>query len=308
FAENQALQAAHGALLDALGMDSLESGLVFTCTIGGLPDDTFQITEFNLTEGLSSLFSLSISAVSALPFIDFQRHLGLASSLTVKRDGVLIRKVNGILAGAVQGNTDGVKTWYHFDIRPEMWVMTLNQDSRIFQHQSVPTILKTLLDEAHVKADCQFYREDLHPERLYTTQKRESAFDFWCRLAFEEGINFWFEEEQLFYSDEHMGMTAGIHLTYNPQADTDISDSTAMTWQYGEYLCVDETIHKDNNFVRPSYPLSHENKIEQGGQHSVFESYGRFQLDDEGRPLTQVRFEQLRNGSKVGQATTNCFA
>ncbi|HIE4355998.1 TPA: type VI secretion system Vgr family protein, partial [Proteus mirabilis] len=259
-------------------------------------------------EGLSSLFSLSISAVSALPFIDFQRHLGLASSLTVKRDGVLIRKVNGILAGAVQGNTDGVKTWYHFDIRPEMWVMTLNQDSRIFQHQSVPTILKTLLDEAHVKADCQFYREDLHPERLYTTQKRESAFDFWCRLAFEEGINFWFEEEQLFYSDEHMGMTAGIHLTYNPQADTDISDSTAMTWQYGEYLCVDETIHKDNNFVRPSYPLSHENKIEQGGQHSVFESYGRFQLDDEGRPLTQVRFEQLRNGSKVGQATTNCFA
>ncbi|MFN6784519.1 type VI secretion system Vgr family protein, partial [Proteus mirabilis] len=265
-------------------------------------------TEFNLTEGLSSLFSLSISAVSALPFIDFQRHLGLASSLTVKRDGVLIRKVNGILAGAVQGNTDGVKTWYHFDIRPEMWVMTLNQDSRIFQHQSVPTILKTLLDEAHVKADCQFYREDLHPERLYTTQKRESAFDFWCRLAFEEGINFWFEEEQLFYSDEHMGMTAGIHLTYNSQADTDISDSTAMTWQYGEYLCVDETIHKDNNFVRPSYPLSHENKIEQGGQHSVFESYGRFQLDDEGRPLTQVRFEQLRNGSKVGQATTNCFA
>ncbi|EPM1883390.1 type VI secretion system Vgr family protein [Proteus mirabilis] len=308
FAENQALQAAHGALLDALGMDSLESGLVFTCTIGGLSDDTFQVTEFNLTEGLSSLFSLSISAVSALPFIDFQRHLGLASSLTVKRDGVLIRKVNGILAGAVQGNTDGVKTWYHFDIRPEMWVMTLNQDSRIFQHQSVPTILKTLLDEAHVKADCQFYREDLHPERLYTTQKRESAFDFWCRLAFEEGINFWFEEEQLFYSDEHMGMTAGIHLTYNPQADTDISDSTAMTWQYGEYLCVDETIHKDNNFVRPSYPLSHENKIEQGGQHSVFESYGRFQLDDEGRPLTQVRFEQLRNGSKVGQATTNCFA
>ncbi|HCC0194216.1 TPA: type VI secretion system tip protein VgrG [Proteus mirabilis] len=308
FAENQALQAAHGALLDALGMDSLESGLVFTCTIGGLPDDTFQVTEFNLTEGLSSLFSLSISAVSALPFIDFQRHLGLSSSLTVKRDGVLIRKVNGILAGAVQGNTDGVKTWYHFDIRPEMWVMTLNQDSRIFQHQSVPTILKTLLDEAHVKADCQFYREDLHPERLYTTQKRESAFDFWCRLAFEEGINFWFEEEQLFYSDEHMGMTAGIHLTYNPQADTDISNSTAMTWQYGEYLCVDETIHKDNNFVRPSYPLSHENKIEQGGQHSVFESYGRFQLDDEGRPLTQVRFEQLRNGSKVGQATTNCFA
>ncbi|MEX6068142.1 contractile injection system protein, VgrG/Pvc8 family, partial [Providencia hangzhouensis] len=122
-----------------------------------------------------------ISAVSALPFIDFQKHLGVASSLTVKRDGAQVRKVNGILAGAVQGNTDGVKTWYHFDIRPEMWVMTLNQDSRIFQNQNVPTILKTLLDEAHVKSDCKFYRDDLHPKRIYTTQKRESAFDFWCR-------------------------------------------------------------------------------------------------------------------------------
>ena len=307
YSQNQALQAAHGALLEALGAGSLESGLVFTCTIGGLPDSTFQVTEFNLTEGLSSLFSLSISAVSALPFIDFQQHLGVASSLTVKRDGVPVRTVNGILAGAVQGNTDGVKTWYHFDVRPEMWVMTLNQDSRIFQNQNVPTMLKTLLDEAHIKSDCKFYRDDLHPERIYTTQKRESAFDFWCRLASEEGINFWFEENQLFYSDEHMGMTAGINLMYNPQAETDISDSTANTWQYGEFLCVDETIHKDNNFIRPSYPLSHDNKIENGGQHSVFESYGRFQVDAEGKPLTQIRFEQYRNGSKVGKATTNCF-
>lgn len=171
-----------------------------------------------------------------------------------------------------------------------------------------PAILKTLLDEAHVKSDCLFYREALHPERTYTTQKRESAYDFWCRLAFEEGINFWFEEDQMFYSDEHMGMTAGISLTYNPQANTDITDSTATTWQYGEYLCADQLIQKDNNYVRPSYPLMHQDQQAGGGQHSVFESYGRFQLDAEGEPLTKARFEQLRSGSRVGNATTNCFA
>ncbi|MCW2257545.1 type VI secretion system VgrG family protein [Providencia alcalifaciens] len=164
------------------------------------------------------------------------------------------------------------------------------------------------MDEAHVKSDCKFYREALHPERLYTTQKRESAYDFWCRLAFEEGINFWFEENQLFYSDEYMGMTAGIDLTYNPQSETDITDSTVMTWQYGEYLCADEIIQKDNNYVRPSYPLTHQQKSENGGQHSVFESYGRFQLDAEGEPLTKVRLEQLRSGSRMGHATSNCFA
>lgn len=308
FSEGLAKNQAYAQLLDSLLGAVSPSGLVFTCQIAGLPESTFQVTEFNLNEGLSRLFSLSISAVTTLPFIDFQSLLGVASSLTVKRNGKEVRTVRGILAGAVQGNTDGVKTWYHFDIRPEMWVMTLNQDSRIFQHKKVPEILKTLLEEAHIKADCKFYRDDLHQKRVYTTQKRESAYAFWCRLAFEEGINFWFEENQLFYSDEHMGMTAGIHLTYNPQAETDITDSTATTWQYGEYLCVDETLQKDNNFIRPSYPLAHQAKLEKGGQHSVFESYGRFQEDAQAAPLTAIRFEQLRNGSRVGRASTNCFA
>lgn len=308
FSEGLAKNKAYAQLLDSLLGAVSPSGLVFTCQIAGLPESTFQVTEFNLNEGLSRLFSLSISAVTTLPFIDFQSLLGVASSLTVKRNGKEVRTVRGILVGAVQGNTDGVKTWYHFDIRPEMWVMTLNQDSRIFQHKKAPEILKTLLEEAHIKADSKFYRDDLHQKRPYTTQKRESAYAFWCRLAFEEGINFWFEENQLFYSDEHMGMTAGIHLTYNPQAESDITDSTATTWQYGEYLCVDETIQKDNNFIRPSYPLAHQAKLEKGGQHSVFESYGRFQEDAQGAPLTAIRFEQLRNGSRVGRASTNCFA
>ncbi|WP_446535654.1 contractile injection system protein, VgrG/Pvc8 family [Providencia stuartii] len=129
---------------------------MFTCEIGLFPAGTFQVTDFTLTEGLSSLYHLSLNVVSLLPYIEFQTHLGQAASLTVKRDGQIVRTVNGILAGGVQGNTDGVKTWYHFDIRPEMWIMTLNQDSRIFQDQNAPAILKTLLDEAHVKSDCLF--------------------------------------------------------------------------------------------------------------------------------------------------------
>ncbi|MET4883472.1 phage late control D family protein, partial [Morganella morganii] len=113
------------------------SGLVFTCKIGRLPEQTFLVTEFSLSESLSSLFSLTISAVSLLPSITFEDHLGSAASLTVTRNGVKVRTVQGLLASAEQGNTDGNKTWYHFLIRPEMWIMTLNQDSRIFQKQSV---------------------------------------------------------------------------------------------------------------------------------------------------------------------------
>ncbi|MBC4013675.1 phage late control D family protein, partial [Morganella morganii] len=169
------LPGGAGSLAGALTGRS-PSGLVFTCKIGRLPEQTFQVTEFSLSESLSSLFSLTISAVSLLPSITFEDHLGSAASLTVTRDGVKVRTVQGLLASAEQGNTDGNKTWYHFLIRPEMWIMTLNQDSRIFQKQSVPEVLATLLDEAHVKNELKFYQAELHQKRDYITQKRESAW------------------------------------------------------------------------------------------------------------------------------------
>ncbi len=286
-----------------------QSGLVFTCKIGRLPENTFRVTEFSLSESLSSLFSLTISAVSLMPSVAFEEHLGSAASLTVTRGGVKVRTVQGLLASAEQGNTDGNKTWYQFIIRPEMWIMTLNQDSRIFRQQSVPEVLATLLDEAHVKNDLKFYDGELHGKRDYITQKRESAYDFWCRLASEEGINFWFEEgPKLFYSDSHLGMTAGIHLTYNPQADTDTGDSTAFSWRYAEKLCSDIQIHKDYNPKNPSYPLEHQLTGDVHRQHTTFESYGRFQQDDQGGYFTMLRYEQSQNERQTGSAGTNCFA
>ena len=286
-----------------------QSGLVFTCKIGRLPEQTFQVTEFSLSESLSSLFSLTLSAVSLLPSVAFEEHLGSAASLTVTRNGVKVRTVQGLLASAEQGNTDGNKTWYHFLIRPEMWIMTLNQDSRIFRQQSVPEVLATLLDEAHVKNDLKFYDGELHGKRDYITQKRESAYDFWCRLAAEEGINFWFEEGPvLFYSDSHLGMTAGIHLTYNPQPDTDTGDSTAFSWRYAEKLCSDIQIRKDYNPQNPSYPLEHQLTGDIHRQHGTFESYGRFQQDEPSGYFTMLRYEQSQNERQTGSAGTNCFA
>ncbi len=309
FSEQQARIKKYSELLETLGKGLLHTGLVFTCQIGDLPKSTFQVTQFDLNEGLSELFTLSIHAVSEQRDIDFANQLGVASSLTVSRDGKTIRTVQGLLASAEQGNTDGVKTWYQFVIRPEMWVMTLNQDSRIFQHKTVPQILQQLLDEAHIKYDNQFYQPELHQTRRYITQKRESAYAFWCRLAFEEGINFWFEEgPKLFYSDNHLGMTAGITLTYNPQAETDITDTTATTWRYTERLCSDVRIDKDYNPIRPSHPLSQNTTGDVHQQHPVFESYGRFQEEAEAQPLNQLRYEQSQNYRQTGSASTNCFA
>ncbi|WP_434525759.1 type VI secretion system tip protein TssI/VgrG [Photorhabdus asymbiotica] len=281
-------------------------GLVFTCQIGELSQTTFQVSEFELHEELSQLYCLTLTVVSSHNNIPLNEQLGTAASLTITRNSITERIINGMIAGAEQGNTDGRRTFYTFTIRPKMWLMTLNQDSRIFHRQSVPEILTQLLKEHRISFACDtLYKR--HAEREYTTQKRESAYDFWCRLAAEEGFIFWFDEIQLCFCDSRQGMWADINLTYNTHPEMDDSDTTAFQWNYGEYLCANGTIQKDHNFMNPKYPLEHREKADDSGHHSVFESYGRFQWDAEGKPITQLRLEQLQNYSKVGTAQTNCI-
>ena len=110
YAEQERRTAKRDPFLKAWYNGELNSGLVFNCRIDGLPDDTFQVTEFDLQEGLSELFTLTLHAVSSLLDVDFHDILGGASSLTVKRDGIKIREVQGLLASAENLNTDGVKT------------------------------------------------------------------------------------------------------------------------------------------------------------------------------------------------------
>ncbi|OCQ52290.1 Phage-related baseplate assembly protein [Photorhabdus australis subsp. thailandensis] len=280
-------------------------GLVFTCQIGELSQTTFQVSKFELHEELSQLYCLTLTVVSSHNDIPLNEQLGTAASLTITRNSVTERTINGMITGANKGNTDGRRTFYTFVIRPKMWLMTLNQDSRIFHQQSVPEILKQLLKEHRIISDNAFYKS--HAVREYTTQKRESAYDFWCRLAAEEGIIFWFDEKQLCFYDSHQEMWADITLTYNTHPETDDTDTTVFQWDYGEYLCANGTIQKDYNFMNPKYPLEHRGKADDSGHRSVFESYGRFQWDAEGKPITQLRLEQLQNYSKVGTAKTNCI-
>ncbi|MFD0707102.1 type VI secretion system Vgr family protein [Photorhabdus akhurstii] len=281
-------------------------GLVFTCRIGVLPQTTFQVAQFTLHEELSQLYRLTLKVVSSRDDIPLNEQLGDSASLVITRNGVTERTINGMITGAEQGNTDGRSTVYIFTVRPKMWLMTLNQDSRIFHRKSVPEILTILLKEHRIL----FTRDTLykrHAEREYTTQKRESAYDFWCRLAAEEGIIFWFEEKQTLFCDCRLGMQADIDLTYNTHPETDETDTTAYQWSYGEYLCPNGTVQKDHNFLNPKYSLEHQKRADDSGSHPVFESYGRFQWDEEAKPFTQLRLEQLRNYSKVGTAKTNCI-
>ncbi|MGJ0639497.1 contractile injection system protein, VgrG/Pvc8 family, partial [Xenorhabdus bovienii] len=182
-------------------LSSAKSGLRFTFQVAGLPEDTFSVGEFSLQEGLSELFTLNLTLVKTHTLNPFKPRTEVDLTALLMQEAVLQifhgeleqRKITGIISHADWAGTDGNKTLYTLTVRPALWRLTLNQESRIFHQQNVPAILNGLLKKHRVRADSKLY--DTHQDREYVTQKRESDYAFFSRLATEEGISFWFEDE-----------------------------------------------------------------------------------------------------------------
>ncbi|MQL49435.1 type VI secretion system tip protein VgrG [Photorhabdus khanii] len=286
----------------------MKTGLRFSCTIGNLAPMTFTVVNFTLDEALSSLFTLSLTLAAPRSDIDTDTLLLQTAQFTVTRDESPQREVKGLVESAVIGTTNRHQTLYHLTVRPEMWLLTLDQDSRIYHQLSVPEILHSLLKQKKLRANMRF--NDPHSVREYTTMKRESSYDFFTRLAAEEGIFFWFADDGLHVSDSHLNMRAPDTLIYNPDVTSAIAENIISKWSLGSHMRPESLSQKDRNYHNPNYALQHnatDFEAESSTPFHIFESYGRFLKDKEGIPFTQYRLEALRADSKSGQADSNCI-
>ncbi|MQL49564.1 type VI secretion system tip protein VgrG [Photorhabdus khanii] len=290
--------------------DSERSGLLFTFTAGDLPEKTFAVAEFSLQEELSELFTLSLTLVSKRADIDLGSLLLQSVKFRVVFNDVEQRQVSGIIAQAVRGDSHTHRTIYYLTVRPTLWRMNLNQDSRIYHRQSVPEILKSLLKKHYILADSQL--NEFHYTREYVTQKRESDYEFFARLVAEEGLNFWFEDDKLFFSDCHLGMTANLPLVYNPEIAQATEMNVVNQVRLGVSMTPQRVIYKDRNPQNPAYRLTHRANVDprvvgEETLFSIFESYGRFQKDAEAKPFVQRRQQAVQNQQQAGSGQSNCF-
>jgi len=284
----------------------MDTGLYFSVQIGELDKTTFDVVDFSLEEALSTLSTLTLTLSSVNADIDLQGLLLQRASLTVYIDGQKQRTVNGIVEGATRGDTGFKRSFYTFTIRPEMWQLTLSKDSRIYHFMSVPEILDAILKDHHIAFDQQL--QDPHLQREYVTMKRETPFEFFCRLAAEEGIFFWFEEDKLFYSDSHLGMSAGPELIYNPHPQSATKEYCINRLQFGTFMRPVEASLKDYKYSHPDVAMDAQSKSQKPlPRYSVYDSYGRYDSETVARQFSRYRLEALQADSEQGQASSNCF-
>ena len=109
-----------------------------------LEDDVLLFHRMTANEKLGGLFRFDLDLLSTNPEIDFQGMLGQSMTVQYLRLDKTLRYFNGVVSHFTQAGSHGELSLYRATLRPWFWFLTRNADSRIFQNQTVPDIIKEI--------------------------------------------------------------------------------------------------------------------------------------------------------------------
>ncbi|OPB33690.1 type VI secretion system Vgr family protein [Pseudomonas fluorescens] len=281
-------------------------------TFEPLKGDAFDVVSFTLEEGLSQPFKLHLELASHNAAIDFNNVLDLAGLFTIWRGEMPVRYVHGLVSLFTQGDTGFHRTRYTAVIEPTLARFDLRSNWRIFQGQTVPDIITSVLAE-HRLTDIRREICFDHQRREYCVQAGETDLDFIARLAAEEGLLYTFEHRDdghtLVLTDRVGGLgTIGTHkhcpVIYQPKAGGDATEPALTRFHYTEQVRTARQVQRDYTFTHPRYDQQHTATGDQDlkNQHKDYERYdypGRYKRDIAGKPFTKTRLTALRNDAKL---------
>jgi type VI secretion system secreted protein VgrG len=204
-------------------MRTLESNrfLYLTTPLG---EDKMLLAGFTGQEGLNQLFQFDLDLLAEnTTAVDFDKLIGQKVSFGIQGTDprVVARDLHGIVTAFSQGTQDFDFTAFKMTIEPAIWMLTRQFRSRIFQHITIPDLLKNLFEGF----DVAFELQGTFQPREYVTQYQETDFAFASRLMEEEGIFYFFK------------FTRGAHklvLANTPQSHPDVPGSSKLIFDNAE--------------------------------------------------------------------------
>jgi type VI secretion system secreted protein VgrG len=230
-----------------------------------LGTDVLLLVGLNGEEALSRLFHFNLDLLAEKKDdVAFDRLLGqkITAQVALPEKGKY-RYFNGICNRVSQSEQDDDFIVYHMEIVPQFWLLTHRAQSRIFQHMSVPDILKKVLDGVDVSYSLQGTFE----KRDFCVQYRETDFNFASRLMEEEGIYYFFKHE----NGSHKMMVANTpqshadlgNIKYETMAGGKKPDDRIHDWQKVQELRSGKVTLWDHSFELPHKHLECDKTIQE---------------------------------------------
>ncbi|WP_313552670.1 type VI secretion system tip protein TssI/VgrG [Pantoea sp.] len=291
-----------------------------------LPADGLLFHTLTGTETLSRPFVLTAELLATDARIDRHALLGKPVTFTLPTDGLMNalspRYLNGkITRVAVRSQElSGTRyAVYQLTVEPDLWPMRRDRNLRIFQSQTVPQIVQTLLKEYGVSVETRLAGSYRVWE--YCVQYQESSLDFISRLMELEGIYYFFRHEADKHTlvlcdapDQHQAFpgyeTIAYHVTPSGGVVTEegISQwSLAESVTPGIYSTDDYDFRKPNAWMlqarqNPASPVP--------GSVDVYDWPGHFVDHSHGESYARIRQEvwQAEHHSVSGSGTATGIA
>ena len=229
-----------------------------------LGKDFLLLTGIRGHEAVSQLFNFHLDLLAeAETQISFDRILGQNVTVELQVAHEQPRYFNGIVKRFGQGARDDA-SFVHFraEVVPKLWLLTKKVRSRIFQHLSVPDILRQVF--AGLEATYELVASNYHP-RDYCVQYRESDFDFASRLMEEEGIYYFFKHadghHQLVVTDAANPVVPGSsNIIYEEVVGGVRPEMRITAWEKSQELRSGEYTLRDHCFELPGSHLEAKQK------------------------------------------------
>ncbi len=230
-----------------------------------LGDDELLLESFTGTEAISELFSLNLELLAeAGTDVTFDSLIGEDSTIRIEQsdggqryfNGIIRRFERGLQLRASTSNRTFIR--YRAQLVPKVWLLTLQANCRIFQQQTVPDILKQVLDGY----DVSYQIQGTYYTREYCVQYRESDFAFISRLMEEEGIYYYFtftqDGHQMVISDApqtHPDVPGPNPITFDQMEGGERPSGRIYGWDKVQQLQTGKVTLWDYNFQLPGKNL-----------------------------------------------------
>ena len=162
-----------------------------------LPVEGLLFWKLSGREAMSESFALTLTLLGTDARIDRSKLLGQPVTVTIPTQNLLSsRYINGKVTRVAVSAVELTGTRYavyQLTVEPDLWPMKRDRNLRIFQGQTVPQIVKTLLGEHQVNVEDKLTGS--YRVWDYCVQYQESSLDFISRLMELEGIAYYFSHE-----------------------------------------------------------------------------------------------------------------
>nr|MBA4156213.1 type VI secretion system tip protein VgrG [Gemmatimonadota bacterium] len=232
-----------------------------------LGPDFFVLLALEGREAISELFRFQLDvAADRADKVPFDKLLGQPVSVALTVEEGTLRHFSGICSRVSQRHRDERLAYYRLEVVPQLWLLTKQRRSRIFQGKSVPEILKAVLTGLEVAYEIQGTFEP----RNYCAQYRESDFSFASRLMEEEGIHYHFKHSASGHKlvvgntpQSHADLPIQAKLIYEAIVGGTRREMRILEWEKVQELSSGKYLLWDHTFELPHKHLDAEQAIQE---------------------------------------------